>query len=410
VSIASQLPETESGALQAWRVPLSDVLVDAAIDDAVTEAVRSGWWSMGPRVEEFEQAFAAFCGTERAFAVANGTAALHLALLALGCGPGDEVLLPSLTFVAAANTIGHVGATPVFCDITGLDDLNVSPEDLEAAVTPATRAIVVMHYGGHPCEMSAVLEIADRHGLAVIEDAAHAVGASWEGRPCGSLGDIGCFSFFANKNLSTAEGGMVVTDDPLLAERIRVLRSHGMTTLTWDRHRGHAHSYDVVECGLNYRLDELRAAIGLVELPRLTARNRARAQIVERYREAFADARGLEMPFDVDDAAAHHLAVVVLPADTPRDEFRAALAAAGIQTSVHYPPIHRFSYYAELGRRRPLPVTEEVADRLVTLPLYPHMRESDITAVISAVLDSTGRSGTSVSRKHPSQIGGKSWN
>jgi dTDP-4-amino-4,6-dideoxygalactose transaminase len=392
VSITSAVPETKTTSPQAWRVPLSDVLVDAAIDDAVTDAVRSGWWSMGPRVDEFEQAFAAFCGTEWAFAVANGTAALHLALLALDCGPGDEVLLPSLTFVAAANTIGHVGATPVFCDITGSHDLNVSPDDLEEAVTPATRAIVVVHYGGHPCEMSAVLEVAERHGLAVIEDAAHAVGASYDGRPCGSLGDIGCFSFFANKNLSTAEGGMVVTDDPVVADRIRLLRSHGMTTLTWDRHKGHAPSYDVVERGLNYRLDEIRAAIGLVELPRLTARNGARARIVERYREAFAGVAGLEMPFDVDDAAAHHLAVVVLSEDQSRDDFRAGLAAAGIQTSVHYPPIHRFSYYAELGSQRPLPVTEDVADRLVTLPLYPHMRESDVTAVVSAVLSSTERS------------------
>ncbi len=410
MSIAPTLPAAEDGTASSWQVPLSDVLVDAAIDDAVTEAVRSGWWSMGPRVAEFEQMFAAFCGTEWAFAVTNGTAALHLALLALGCGPGDEVLVPSLTFVAAANTISHVGATPVFCDIQGPHDLNISADDLAAAVTPATRAIVAMHYGGHACEMSAVLEIAERYKLAVIEDAAHALGASSQGRPCGSLGDIGCFSFFANKNLATAEGGMVVTDDPALAERIRLLRSHGMTTLTWDRHRGHAHSYDVVECGLNYRLDEIRAAIGLVELPRLKARNRARAAIVGRYRDAFAGLGGLQMPFGVGDTAAHHLAVIVLPTGRSREEFRADLAAAGIQTSVHYPPIHRFSYYRRLGERRPLPATEEVADRLVTLPLYAHMRDSDVSAVISSVLDSIEPSGSAATRKHPSQIGGTSWN
>ncbi len=410
MSIAPTLPAVEDGTEGSWQVPLSDVLVDAAVDDAVTEALRSGWWSMGPRVAEFEQAFATFCGTEWAFAVTNGTAALHLALLALGCGPDDEVLVPSLTFVAAANTISHVGATPVFCDIAGPHDLNLSPDDLEAAVTPATRAIVAMHYGGHPCEMSAVREVAERYGLAVIEDAAHALGASYDGRPCGSLGDIGCFSFFANKNLSTAEGGMVVTDDPLLAERIRLLRSHGMTTLTWDRHRGHAHSYDVVECGLNYRLDELRAAIGLVELPRLKERNRARAAIVGRYRDAFAGVSGLQIPFGAGNSAAHHLAVVVLPAGSSREEFRAGLAASGIQTSVHYPPIHRFSFYRSLGERRPLPATEEIADRLVTLPLYPHMRDNDVTAVISAVLDSIEPRETPATRKHPPQIGGTSWN
>jgi dTDP-4-amino-4,6-dideoxygalactose transaminase len=405
VTVAPAGREVDDAAASGWKVPLSDVLVDAAVDDAVTDVVRSGWWSMGPRVAEFERAFAEFCGTEWAFAVSSGTAALHLALLAVGCGPGDEVLVPSLTFVAAANTIGHVGAVPVFCDIAADDDLNVSPEDLEAALTPATRAMVVMHYGGHPCDMAAVLEIAERYGLAVIEDAAHALGASYDESPCGSLGDVGCFSFFANKNLSTAEGGMVVTDDPQLAERIRLLRSHGMTTLTWDRHRGHAHSYDVVKCGLNYRLDELRAAIGLVELPRLPARNQARADIVRRYRDAFHGMEGLQMPFPADDNAAHHLAVVVLPEGHARDEFRADLAAAGIQTSVHYPPIHRFSYYRDIGARRPIPVTEAVADRLVTLPLYPHMRDSDVSAVISAVLDSVERR-AAASTDHSSQIGG----
>ena len=248
------------------------------------EVVRSGWWSMGPHVAEFEREFADFCGAKAALAVANGTAALHLGLLAVGCGPGDEVLVPSLNFVAAANTIGHVGAVPVFCDIEGTSSLNLDPDDLEAAIGPATRAIVVMHYGGHPCRMDAILDLAGRHGLAVIEDAAHAPGASWRGRMCGTLGDVGCFSFFSNKNLPTGEGGMVVTNDDALADRIRLLRSHGMTTLTWDRHRGHSGEYEVVAQGLNYRFDELRAAIGLVQLRRLQKLNAARSRIVARYR------------------------------------------------------------------------------------------------------------------------------
>jgi len=241
---------------------------------------------MGPQVAEFEREFASFCGATHAFSVANGTAALHLALLALGCGPGDEVLVPSLNFVAAANTIGHVGATPVFCDITSTEDLTVSPEDLEAAIGSATRAIVVMHYGGHPCQMDEILEIAARRGLSVIEDAAHAPGATYRGRMCGTIGDVGCFSFFSNKNLPVGEGGMVVTNDDALAEKIRLLRSHGMTTLTWDRHRGHAHSYDVVAQGFNYRLDEIRAAIGLVQLRRLERQNADRARVVAFYRDA----------------------------------------------------------------------------------------------------------------------------
>jgi dTDP-4-amino-4,6-dideoxygalactose transaminase len=221
----------------------------------VDDVIDSGWWSMGPQVLEFEKAFAEFCAVRHALAVANGTAALHLALLAAGCGPGDEVVLPSLNFVAAANAIAHTGAEPVFCDVLGPHDLNLDPTDLEAAVGPRTKAVVVLHYGGFPCDMEAVHEIAELRGLTVIEDAAHAPGGTWQGKMCGSLGLAGCFSFFSNKNLPIGEGGMIVTDDEDLANRIRLLRSHGMTTLTWERHRGHASSYDVVAQGFNYRLN-----------------------------------------------------------------------------------------------------------------------------------------------------------
>ncbi len=192
-----------------WTIPLSDVVVGDELADAVADAVRSGWWSMGPRVAEFESAFGSSTGSAHALAVANGTAALHIALLAAGCGPGDEVVLPALNFVAAANTIAHTGAMPVFCDIGGSGDLNLDPADLEAAITENTRAIVALHYAGYPCDMDAVLAIAQRHGLIVIEDAAHAPGGSWRGRPCGSLGAAGCFSFFSNKNLAIGEGGMI---------------------------------------------------------------------------------------------------------------------------------------------------------------------------------------------------------
>jgi dTDP-4-amino-4,6-dideoxygalactose transaminase len=374
-----------------WSVPLSDVLVDDEIEDAVVQALRSGWWSTGPRVAEFEQEFARFSGARHALAVANGTAALHLALLASGCGPGDEVLVPSLNFVAAANTIVHTGATPVFCDITGADDLTVSPEDLEAALSPRTRAVVVMHYGGHPCRMDAILELAALHGLAVIEDAAHAPGALWRSRMCGTIGDVGCFSFFSNKNLPVGEGGMVVTDDDALAERARLLRSHGMTTLTWDRHRGHASNYDVVVEGFNYRLDELRAAIALVQLGRLEQQNAERARIVELYRVALGGRNGLTMPFArrAEVTPAHHLAVLLLPEGCERSQFRASLVEREIQTSVHYPPIHRFRAYREFASRRALPQTDALAERLVTLPLFPHMSDDQVWAVTDAVARAT---------------------
>ena len=378
------MTETQS----RWRIPLSDVLVDDELVDAVLGVVRSGWWSMGPRVEQFESDFAAFSGAAHAIAVANGTAALHLALLAVGCGSGDEVVVPSLNFVAAANTIEHVAATPVFCDITGPHDLNLDPADLEAAVTPRTRAVVVLHYGGNPCDMAAVDEIAERHGLVVVEDAAHAPGASLDGRMCGTLGRVGCFSFFANKNLPVGEGGMIVTDDDELAARLRLLRSHGMTTLTWDRHRGHASSYDVVLPGFNYRLDEVRAAVGSVQLSRLPEENAGRARVAARYRSALEGRAGLTVPFGGDDAArvpSHHLAVVVLPEGADRAAVRGTLADAGIQTSVHYPPIHTFSAYQGVSRR-PLRQTDAVAERLLTLPLYGRMTDDDAELVAETLL------------------------
>jgi dTDP-4-amino-4,6-dideoxygalactose transaminase len=204
------------------------------------------------------------------------------------------------------------------------------------------------------------------------------------------MGAVGCFSFFSNKNLPVGEGGMVVTEDDELAEKIRLFRSHGMTTLTWDRHRGHASTYDVVLEGFNYRLDEIRAAIGLIELERLEEKNLARGRIVERYREVLDGAVGITMPFSLrpDSVPAHHLAVIVLPKDRPRHEFQASMTAHGIQTSVHYPPIHTFSVYREEPQRS-LPATEALAPRLVTLPLYPHMTEADVSAVTTAVLAST---------------------
>jgi dTDP-4-amino-4,6-dideoxygalactose transaminase len=369
-----------------WQVPLSDVIVDDELVEAALETLRSGWWSMGPRVAEFEQAFAEFCGTTHAVAVANGTAALHLGLLALGCGPGDEVVLPSLNFVAAANAIVHTGAQPVFCDIGGPDDLNLDPIDLEDALTPRTKAVLVLHYGGYPCDMEAVSALAERAGVAVLEDAAHAPGASLNGRACGTLGAVGCFSFFANKNLPLGEGGMIVTADDGLAERLRLLRSHGMTSLTWDRHRGHASSYDVVLPGFNYRLDEVRAAVGLVQLRRLPDENAARARVAARYREALDGADGLRMPFaEARGVPAHHLAVVLLPQGTDRQAVRTALEERGIQTSVHYPPIHTFSAYRE-GSRRPLPRTESVAGRILTLPLYGRMTDEQVEAVVDGLL------------------------
>ena len=362
------------------------MLVDDELLEAARETLASGWWSMGPRVAAFEEEFARLCESEHALAVANGTAALHIALLAVGCGPGDEVVLPSLNFVAAANAVVHTGAVPVFCDVAGERDLNLDPDDLEAALNERTRAVVVLHYGGYPCEIERVLDVCRSRGIAVVEDAAHAVGARRSGRPCGAFGEVGCFSFFSNKNLPLGEGGMLVTSDDELGRRMRLLRSHGMTTLTWDRHRGHAAGYDVVAPGFNYRLDELRAALGSVQLRRLSEWNASRAAHARRYRAALEEREGIVVPFADDDAASYHLAVVCLPAGVSRDAVRARLGEARIQTSVHYPPIHRFSAFSSTPGLRALPRTDAVGPRILTLPLFPHMSTDQVDAVADTLL------------------------
>lgn len=371
-----------------WRVPLSDIDLDDAELAGVERVLRSRWLSMGPVTREFEAAFAQMVGVRHALAVSNGTTALHLAYAALGLGPGDEVIVPALTFVATANAILYTGATPVFADITSLDDLTVSPDDIAAKITPATRAIAVMHYGGYLCDMTAIRVLAERHGLAIVEDACHAPGATYQGRGAGALGTVGCFSFFANKNIAMGEGGMVVTDDDELAERIRLMRSHGMTTLTWDRHRGHAASYDVVRTGYNYRLDEIHAAIGLAQLAKLARNNARRGEIVAQYRAAFDGLAGLRVPFAAPlpgSQPAYHIFPVILDEAVDRAAFMARLRELGIQSSIHYPPVHQFTAFRERTQGVMLPLTEAVGRREVTLPLFPTMRDAQVAAVIDAV-------------------------
>lgn len=364
-----------------WRVPLSDVRLPAPAIEAAREVLASGWLSSGPRVSAFEEELAAYVGSRFAVACSSGTAALELAYEALDIGRGDEVALPSLTFVAGANAARLRGAEPVLCDVVGEGDLTIDPDSLARQVSPRTRAVVLMHYGGRPC-LPETLAVARAHGLAVIEDAAHALGAAGEPGRCGSWGDVACFSFFANKNLPLGEGGMLTTDRQDLAERALRLRSHGMTSATWERHTGAASSYDVTAPGHNFRFDEARAAMGSVMLRHLDGENERRGALVGRYRERLGALDGVVVPFADRPAAersAHHLAVAVLPVHARRDAVAAELHAAGIQTSVHYPPTHSFSAYA--AARADAAKTDLLGDRLLTLPLYPHLEPGQIDLV-----------------------------
>ena len=369
-----------------WRVPLADVKLGIEEENAVLEVLRSGWLTMGAVTQAFEQELAAFVGAKYAFAVNNATAALHLACMAVGVGEGDEVIVPSLTFVATANAVRYTGAKVVFADIESEDWLCICPQAIEEKINERTKAIMVMHYAGFACDMPAILRIAERHNLAIIEDAAHAIGASLDGKALGTLGDVGCYSFFGNKNLTTAEGGMLVTNDDHLAEKVRILRSHGMTTLTWDRFKGHASTYDVVDLGYNYRLDEIRSAIGREQLKKLPAGNARREVLVGQYRRAFQQkVPALSLPFaDKRGVSSQHIFPVLLPEGVDREAFRERMKQDGIQTSFHYPPVHQFAIYREEGEQ--LWMTENVARRQVTLPLFPSMTDEQQDWVIESVV------------------------
>jgi dTDP-4-amino-4,6-dideoxygalactose transaminase len=369
-----------------WRIPLSDIDFDDNEAVAVQNVIKSRWLTMGKVTQEFEAAFANYIQTKHAIAVTNATAALHLACLALGIGPGDEVIVPSLTFVATANAVRYVGAIPVFADITSPDNLNISPAAITSRITSRTRAIIVMHYAGYPCDMDAILSIAKQHGLFVIEDAAHAVGSELDGRKLGTFGDIGCFSFFSNKNMTTGEGGMLTTENADLAQKLNRLRSHGMTSLTWDRHKGHAWSYDVVDLGYNYRIDEIRAALGLAQLAKIEKNNERRRHLSQIYRDALQELISrVDVPFENHDGkTAAHIMPILLPKGTNREQFMGLMKEQGIQTSFHYPPVHTFTAYVS-DMKWNLPVTEEVAGREVTLPLYPALTNEDILLIVHAI-------------------------
>jgi dTDP-4-amino-4,6-dideoxygalactose transaminase len=372
-----------------WKIPLADIDFDSREEEAVLEVLKSRWLTMGAVTQAFEEEFAAYVGARFAIAVANGTAALHLACLGIGLGPGDEVIVPSLTFVATANAVRYTGAIPIFADIESEQDLDISVNSIEQKLTERTRAIMVMHYGGYACDMPAIIELARAHGLMVIEDAAHAIGSELEGRKMGVWSNVGCFSFFSNKNMTTGEGGMVVTNDDA-ADKMRILRSHGMTTMSWDRHRGHAWSYDVVELGYNYRIDEIRAALGRVQLSKLEQNNERRRNLSLLYRQRLEELiPSIVVPFNKPrGTSACHLMPILLPDGCDRISFMEHMKSNGIQTSIHYPPIHKFKTYTEGGKASyHLPLTENVAGREVTLPLYPGLTDENVTDVVHAVQD-----------------------
>ena len=372
-------------------VPLFDTQFGTAELDAVAGPLRDGWLTMGPRTEEFEREFAAAIGARHVVAVSNCTAALHLSLLAHSIGPSDEVLCPTLTFVATANAIRYVGARVVFCESCGPANLNIDPVDVEAKITPRTRAVIVVHFAGYPADMPRLMEICKRHNLVLIEDVAHACISTLQKRACGTWGECGCFSFFSNKNITCGEGGAITTNDDEVAKKLRLLRSHGMTTTTIDRHKGHAFTYDVVETGYNYRLDEMRSSLLLSQLSHLDDYLEKRQAHVEAYRDLLADVPVAIPDFDWSqlanptDRVAHHIFPVLLPEDCDRGFVMQALRDRGVQTSIHYPPIHKFQSFSSQQSDVDLPRTDQLAARELTLPLFPLLSEEQIRHVATSL-------------------------
>jgi dTDP-4-amino-4,6-dideoxygalactose transaminase len=373
----------------SWAVPLTDIVVTESDRLAVAECLEDGWLTMGPRTQRFETALGEWTGAPHAVAVSSATAALHLACRAIDLGAGDEVVVPALTFIATANAPRYTGARPVLCDVESPERPNLSAAAVERCLTRRTRAVIAVHFCGYPADLGPLRELCDARGIALIEDAAQAIGAEVEpGRQAGTVGALGCLSFFSKKQLCVGEGGAVLTADDELAARVRSLRSHAMTSGTWDRHTGHEASYDVVDVGYNFRLDEPRAALGLARLPRLRDDIERRRGAVRRYREALAGTRGLTLMWtDADVARSSHFAFPVLfESGDERRRVREALAGRGIQTT-RYPALHTFTELEALAAPGSLPAAEAAADRHLALPLSSHQADASVDLVAGALRD-----------------------
>jgi dTDP-4-amino-4,6-dideoxygalactose transaminase len=363
---------------------------DAEVD-AVVETLRSGWLAPGPRVRRFEEDFAAFTGAKHAIALDSATAGMHLALVAGGIGPGDEVITTPTTFAATVNVAIHAGATPVLADID-IDDYCIDPAAIERAITPRTKAIMPVHHGGSACRMDAILEIARHHSLLVVEDAAHALGTYIGGRGIGTFGDATVFSFYPTKNVTSGRGGMLTTDNDALADRCRLLALHGMSNDAWDRYadRG-SWAYQVLAAGYNYTMSDFQAALGHAQFSRLGEFQRRRREIATALNARLAALPELVLPIEREGTThAWHLYVVRLRPEMltiSRDEFIVKMKERGIGTSVHFIPIHHHPYYRETYGWAPgdFPVADRAFETMVSLPLYTRMTEAAVDRVATAV-------------------------
>ena len=377
-------------------VPFHVAAVGEEEAQAAAEVIRSGWLTTGQRTFEFERRFAAYVGARHAIAVSSCTAALHLALEAAVIGAGDEVLVPTTTFTASAEVVCYLGAKPVLVDVQPAS-MNFDPEDAARKISACTKAVIPVHLAGVPCDMEEIHDLASAHSLHVVEDAAHALPASYHGIPIGALSQVTAFSFYATKTLTTGEGGMLTTEDDKLADRMRMMRLHGIERDAWKRYRSDgAWFYEVMDAGFKYNMTDIQAAIGLVQLGKCDELSAARQAIAERYSAAFGGNSSLQVPETYSDRrSAWHLYVLRLNLDTlsiDRDRFIEELKVRGIGTSVHFIPLHLQPFYKNRFGYRPgdYPRAEAEYKRALSLPIYPTMTDAEVEAVIEAVLAVTG--------------------
>jgi len=375
------------------RVPFHAAAMGEEEVRAVSDVIRSGWLTMGARTFEFERQFAAYVGAPYAIAVSSCTAGLHLCLEAIGIKPGDEVLVPTTTFTATAEVVTYLGARPVLVDIDA-QTLNLNVIDAARKITARARAIIPVHFGGQPCDLAEIRELAEMHKLHVIEDAAHALPASYRGKPIGSISELTAFSFYATKTLSTGEGGMVTTSNEDYARRLQVMRLHGISRDAWKRYsaEGSWH-YEVIEAGYKYNLTDMQSALGIVQLSKCDAMNQSRSDIARRYTEAFRSVDALEGPQVLPDRnTSWHLYVLRLRLGAlriDRARFIQELGERGVSASVHFIPLHLQPFYQKTFdyKEGDFPVAEQEYQRCLSLPLYPTMSEEEVEQVIWAVRD-----------------------
>lgn len=374
-------------------VPFHSADIGEKEAEAAAEVVRSGWLTMGPKTLEFEQGFASYVGAKHAVGVNSCTAGLHLALEAIGLKQGDEVLVPTTTFTATAEVVAYFKAKPVLVDVDPVS-LCINPVDAERRITTRTRVVIPVHYAGQPCDMDAIQDIAKRHNLRVIEDAAHSLPASYNGVRVGGISELTAFSFYATKTLTTGEGGMVTTDNEELATRMRIMRLHGIGRDAWKRYSVEGSwYYEVLEAGYKYNLTDIQSAIGIVQLGKSDKMNSARRNIAAQYSEEFANERALEVPsISANCESSWHLYVLRLNLEQltiTRSEMIDKLSACGISTSVHFIPLHLHPFYQRTYgyRAEDFPVASAQYPRYLSLPIFPKMTPSQVEYVVSRVLD-----------------------